>query len=140
MSWCQKTMYFLLHYIIDTCIRLYVRVNLTLLEPKVIKHLPPGQSQASLHICAVWPGSVLLAGQLQILILLSTKLIINSSTNGRWTSPFNKFVSFSIKKFHLSVVVILSSGHYTRWRHNMVINWSFNLPCLIVPSFIEVYC
>ena len=34
-----------------------------------------------------WPSSILLTDQLQLLILISLKLIIDSSKNGRWIIP-----------------------------------------------------
>ena len=52
--------------------------------------LPPVYSQTSLHRCAVCPGSILLADQLQVLILISIKLITDSSKNVRWNIPFKK--------------------------------------------------
>ena len=37
------------------------------------------------------PGSILLADQHQVLILISLKMILDSSKNGRWITPFKKF-------------------------------------------------
>ena len=47
-------------------------------------NLPPVQSQANLYIHAVWPGSILLADQFQVLILISLIMIMHSSKIGRW--------------------------------------------------------
>ena len=52
--------------------------------------MPPVESQVNLHIRAVWPGFILLADQLQILHLISTKLMMDSFKNGSWIIPFKK--------------------------------------------------
>ena len=49
--------------------------------------IEPGQTA---HI-AVWSGFILLADQLLYLILISQRIIMDSSKNERWTSPFKKF-------------------------------------------------
>ena len=57
----------------------------------------PVWSQASLHNRSVCPGSTLLPGQLQNLIMISPKLIMDSSRNERWMSPFRKFSWVRVK-------------------------------------------
>ena len=54
-------------------------------------------SQTSLYICAILLDSVLRAEQLQALILISLKTIIDSAKNWRWIIPFKKFSRVSIK-------------------------------------------
>ena len=46
------------------------------------KPFPLLQSQASLYVSAVWQGYVLLVDQLQVLILIYLKIIMDSSRNG----------------------------------------------------------
>ena len=68
-------------------------ILLTLIMPtsKVISLCHQYRFQASLHICAVWPGSILLADQLQVLVLISLKMVMDSSKNVMWIIPFKKF-------------------------------------------------
>ena len=85
--------------------------NLTLILPKPKVPLPLVQSKTSLHICAVWPSSILLADQLQGPILISLKMITDSSKNGRWIIPFKKFSRLRVKSltfvedFHLNLLI-----------------------------------
>ena len=71
----------------EVCLLLKIKLTLILLKPKVISlnatSLEPGQPA---HLC-----SLLLADQLQVLILISLKLIMESSENGIWIIPFKKF-------------------------------------------------
>ena len=56
----------------------YSFLSLILLEPKAFAP------------SAVWPGSILFAHQLQVLILISLKMIMYSSKNGNWIIPLKK--------------------------------------------------
>ena len=44
-----------------------------------------------------WPCSILLAGHLQVFILISLKTIMDSSKNARWNIPFKKFGMVRVK-------------------------------------------
>ena len=80
--------------------------------------LPSVQSQTSLHICAVWPGSILLTDQLQVLILFSLKMILESSKNGRWIISFKEFRRWRLKgKYLLKFVKPINS--FPRHCHNI---------------------
>ena len=59
--------------------------------------LPVEKKLASLHIHAVWPVCILLADQLQILILISLKMIIESPKTCRWITQFKKFSRLRVK-------------------------------------------
>ena len=44
----------------------------------------------ALHKMEVWPCSLLLAHHFQVLILISLKMVTDSSKNGRWIIPLKK--------------------------------------------------
>ena len=61
--------------------------------------LPPEYSQDSLHIHSVWPGSILLTDQLQVLILISFKMIMDSAKTVRWILSFQKFSMLRVNMY-----------------------------------------
>lgn len=70
----------------DDCMKILYELTLCLFliypypvsaENESSKPLPPVQGKATLHTCAIWTGSILLAGQLQ--------------------SPFKKFSSLRVQ-------------------------------------------
>ena len=73
-------------------------LTLNLLESKVISPLSSVYTGRQAR-CAVWPGSILLAEQLQILILNSLKIVMESSKNGSWISPFKKYSRLRVKTY-----------------------------------------
>ena len=100
---------------------MWIYLTLMLLEPKVISLC----HQASLHFPEARPGSILLADQLQVLILISLKKWSkDSSRNGRRIIPFKKFsklrVNFSFYK-HLKIHnrrIVLNTGNISVfWEH-----------------------
>ena len=56
----------------------------------------------------VWPGSILLADQLQVLILISLKWKLDSAKNVRWIIPSKKFVKLRVNIFFSSNSLIMS--------------------------------
>ena len=56
----------------------------------------PGQPEQVIR--TVWLGSIMLAGQLQVLnIPKKWQKSMDSSKNGRWTRPFKKFSKLRVK-------------------------------------------
>ena len=87
--------------VLETVQAMFGSLTCTLLDPKVISlHHQYRARPALFHIRAVWPGSILLTEQLQILILISPKLIKNSSKNVRWTSIFKKYSRLRFNELH----------------------------------------
>ena len=73
-------------------------LTLILLEPKMIRlKMPPLKSQASLHIFSVRTRCILLA--FQLLILISLKMIMDTSKYGRWIILLKKFSKLGVKLF-----------------------------------------
>ena len=67
-------------------------------------------------MCIVWTGSVLLPDQLQVLILIFLKMIMESSKNGRWIITFRKFSRLRCIKKGENSLTMLSVFFCFRWK------------------------
>ena len=100
----------------------YSLLTLILLEQKVISLCHQHRNQANIiymQISIVWPGSILLAGQLQVIILISLKMIMNISENGKLIIPFMKFSRLNVNR-SLNWV----SHCYSYWKRPFKILWN----------------
>ena len=100
----QSSPRFVSRYLYYTTLRLYRSNTSWMFNPYPAntesgESLPPVWSQTSLHIRAVWPGPILLADQLQVFILISLKMTMESAKNVKWIIPFKKFSMIRVKLY-----------------------------------------
>ena len=84
-----------------------------------------------------WPGSILLADQLQDIILISLKMVMDSSKNGRWIIPFEKFSLWRVK---IKIIVVCVTVWYCNIGHLELLSHSAILDSIIIEFYSKQFC
>ena len=98
-TWAASLIAFFFRFLTLIYNNVYYYLTLTLLEPKMINLCHQYRARP---ICAVWPGSILLANQLPSSYLDFPKMIVDSSKNARQIITFKKFSRLRVNKEFMS--------------------------------------